>query len=419
MIKPKKFQRYKSSISFVSFAFLMAFCLASFISIFYYKTAPRGLTILLLISALLFFPRLQEVLNLKSPFSIKKPIFWIGIFVFITSINLMLQKVQGYDLVGLDGQSSYSASLEIFMLGIIWFFCGASIQYIEFNKSNIWSGVVVVFVSLLIYSSLGSGLVVSYANLNAESIGEIKINHLTAGDNIVILLLIGYAFASQRMKLFIAPVIILLLFSLGGRNALLTLTFAIFIFHIFRREFSNVFSILAPVVTAVIVIGIFFKSNEFNDDLVSRMLFSDGISYDASFVQRNQQVYESIANLPSQAPIGNASLIVSQLGIFGEYSHNIISVWQIFGFAPFLVLLFIILSATRYVFINLKKITHPLDEFAAIIFIYSVSCIFISRAINFPCLWLAIGYWLTRAARRPFFTTRDMLVLKFVQTRSL
>ncbi|MBG6073082.1 MULTISPECIES: hypothetical protein [unclassified Polaromonas] len=399
-MKFKTYRVIKNFTSKISFVLVVLFCLAGLVSVFYYKTTPKGQTILILVSAILFFLRLKEIINIDKLLSISKPVFWFGLFALIVSINLVLQKMQGYDLIGLDGRSSYWASMEIFVLGLIWFFCGASIQFLEFSKSNLRACLLIGIVFLLIYGSLNGGVVISYADLNAETISESQINHLTTGDNVVILLLIGYGFANKRLKLLVAPVILIILFSLGGRNALLTLIVGILIYHFLRGEVTNIFSILIPVLGVVIVIGFLFELNHINDDLVARMFFLDGLGSDASFVQRNRQIYESVINLTAQAPIGNASLIVRQQGVFGGYSHNILSVWQFFGLVPFAILFLMMIKTTKYMWFKLKKITLPLDEFAAILLIYSVLCVFISRAIGFPCFWLAMGYWMARSVKR-------------------
>lgn len=382
-----------------SFMLIALFCMGSLVSVFFYNTTPKGQTLLLVLGALLFFLRLGEIIKFDRTIIIQKPFFLFLLFVIVVSINLIIQKSQGYDLTGIDDRSSYLATLEVFAMGLVWFFCGSSIQFLKIDKSNMRSGLIIMLVFSLIFHALNGGLVVSYININSNNFNENLISHLTTGDNVVILLLIAYGFAQQRMKLLIAPFIILILFSLGGRNALLTTVMAMLIFHISRRERNHILVILSPFLMAIGLLGVFYNSDLVNDELVSRMLFTEGLSSDASFIQRNQQIYEAAINLVAQAPIGNASLIVRQQGLFGGYSHNILSVWQLFGLVPLIILLFITLNATRYMWVRLKEIASPLDEFASILLIYSVLCIFISRAIGFPCFWLAMGYWVVRSAK--------------------
>ena len=97
---------------------------------------------------------------------------------------------------------------------------------------------------------------------------------------------------------------------------------------------------------------------------------------------------------PEQLWIGDPTILATEMGSVGAYIHNLLSVWQVFGFFVFLALVVAIFIALFRMFKILRSVSNnPLFDSAALLLIYSVLSVLTTKNGGFWCLWFAVGLW--------------------------
>ena len=205
----------------------------------------------------------------------------------------------------------------------------------------------------------------------------------------------AYGYARKTRPLFLV-ITVLILFACGGRTALYAATAAILLFELSRLTRKTSLWLIAY--AAVIAVGIWFVSENFSVDVENRratsMVFSTGIEDDNSYHARLEILRVAPEGFPSQFWIGDPGFIASRFSSMGDYIHNLLSVWQFFGFFAFAGFTFLLIRSLIKMF-NAR--TNELDSALqghSITLIYVVISVIFAKAVTFKLLWLTLGYWM-------------------------
>ena len=310
------------------------------------------------------------------------------------ALSVLLQNIFIRDLVDYESRSALRQSFLIFIFAAIYFFLGSAIRYLSVNRTSVLISILLLGLLLFeIGSSLNDGLVLNFNLLAQSRSTEVKFDHLTIGEPAAILIFLSLSFAPRSIKYLLFLIGAACLFALGGRTALLVYMLTWFIYKIICRE--KIFLISLDVVALVTIAVIFYNIlGGVDDDLVGRMLFSEGLDQDFSNIERNEYFHGGLRALPDQMPIGDPTFLVRKYNYTGSYIHNIFSAWQYYGFIVFVGLVFAIFYVWKYISINIKSLDGVLDEFAIRLFVFSALSLMVGKSINFGLIWLSLGYWL-------------------------
>lgn len=368
-----------------AFVVLLAYALLNIFSILFLKKMPAGLTALLAFIFFLFCARLSLVrVALNSLFQHSLAVFLLCWFALLIQI---LTQEEVFDFLG---KSSYVFPSLMLLVSMFWFSAGAMVSGVELNKSNLFSLLLVALVLSSLLSSLSGGLLISYSDL-AEA-GAEGVDHLVLTEMLLLVGIVSYVLSQGFVKYFVLLCVAFFVFSGGGRSTFYFGIGSIVLYEIFFGK-ERVRVLIAVGVISVLAAAVMLSAD---DDLIHRMLFSEGLDGDGSFVERGQIFETGIAMLPGQFWYGNPGMIVSEFGVMGGYIHNLLSSWQFFGFFGFLaigVLVLKVVSRARPVLLDCRS---PIDELGAISLVYAILGIVFAKYVGFVFLWFALGFWVFR-----------------------
>jgi hypothetical protein len=265
-----------------------------------------------------------------------------------------------------------------------------------FRESWIASIVLFLIVAVPVAMGLHGGFVMDYSYYDSSRANSDP-NHLTINSFASPALVASFALAPGRFRYIVFVLGVVASFAMGGRA-----DFGLFIFTaiIFWWTTSNSVSKLKYISMGLMaLLGLVFAmpSSFMSTSGVSRMLFAGGLSGDTSYVARVSFLYEDAPRLPSEAFFGNVSDLVKYHGSIGAYIHNILSVWQYYGVVVFLFVFCLLISHAVYVWRLRKSFMTATDKLGATILCYTFTGVLLAKAVPFPMMWIALGFW---AAKR-------------------
>lgn len=327
---------------------------------------------------------------------------WLALFVF----SLAAQHAFIGSMDGMDEVNSFSFTFNVFINDIFWLLAGAALSLCTIGISVVRAAVILVIMCLCVFNGSGEdSLFVNYSLIMANS-GLENLSHLNVAEFAVCLIFISYASVRQlRVVVFIIGVVVL--FLLGGRSSLYFTIFAIGVYEVLSggRRSILYFLVLGVALAGLFLLALQLGWLDYENKFVQQMLMIDGLDEDASYQERQYISTRSLELLPQQILFGNPTLIVENFGVIGSYLHNILSVWQFFGILPFLATCAILVSCALRMRKALASERNPLVTFGALLLIYTIVSVLLSKAFGFRFLWVSIGFWMLKpellSYRRP------------------
>ena len=392
--------KFRSILCAIAFALVALFSIFRLLS-FFHENIPLGLyfNISLLGSVVAILYLIFEISVWQSNFSVflsRSSLISVAMFGFM-ALAIVLQNVFIDDLLDYQSRSALRQAFIIFFFAVTYFFLGSAIQHININKTSLLIPLILMgYLVFEIGSNLNDGLVLNFGLMAQNRSEEVKFDHLTIGEPAIILVLMALSISPESKKYLFFLVGSACLFALGGRMALFAYILSWFIYKILiKRSLLKIFLEISLFVV-IIFFTYNFLLNDFDDKLVSRMIFADGFEQDSSSVERDEIFRGGVAALFDQMLIGDPTFIVRKYGSVGLYIHNILSAWQFYGLFFFFSLIFAIINVGWWVKSNISSLDAIVDEFSIRLFVFSVLSLLIGKSINFYLIWLSLGYWLGR-----------------------
>lgn len=318
---------------------------------------------------------------------------------FLMTAAVFFQTVLGGDSTDIFGRTAHSTLRQVYFVCVAWFFAGAAFKYFPVEVRSGYVLLVAAAIFLMVIYATNLGFSVPYADI--EGLGGFEvINHLMLSEYMLIILFWAYFFSDGRVKLIIFLIFLYAMFSGGGRSSFIIGMASLFVYEL-------IFGLRKVVVYVAAVLGLLFSLMLFfigiDDSVISYMLFSGGIENDNSYIGRLDQFNAGIDALWSQFLYGDVNFLVREFKHLGFYMHNIMSVWQFFGFFAFIGVLALIIISWQKIKFKYFFGASSVDKFFIGMFIYSVISIFTVKYVGFAAFWFSIGYWIVVEIKGGFY----------------
>lgn len=330
--------------------------------------------------------------------------------VLLPLLSICVHVLQRSDAYDIYGRSSLDYSIFIYVFGLVWFFLGAifSISIGPRLPARLPTIVFACLVILLIYGSSEGGRV-NYSQLREAN--EIAVlSHLWITESAIVLFFLAYVQikpAWLRLIFFVA--IMSALFLVGGRSSFIFAAVALIVYEVLASEATAKSMLLR----FLVVLGVFgglviVASTQVDEHVISRLLLTQGVQADGSWIERRNAVAVGAPLLWDQLLFGGPHLYVSALGNLGWYIHDIRSAWQFFGFPFFLGACALYAFAIRSLWVGRERIKR--DEaygFSALFLIFVALAMLNTVFIGSPWFWFAMGLWFAKAQIPVLFSSSE------------
>lgn len=365
------------------------------IAMIFYGLGSYGINKLIIVSCfILFF--IYIFFDIKES-KLSKKSFYMFLFCLLLIFVTALQSTLFAHYVDLYGRSSLQFLIENTLYAIFYIFMGFVLIKLNILKDNKKAILFLLATFFVIWDvSEGEGFI-NYYNLanNLEIGGEVEVNHMVLGPLFYFLFIFIYSLSKTWVKIFSAVMILYMLFVLGGRGDLILFLLSIVTLEIVKG--LNVkrwmFILMAFLLASTLFLLNF--SNMSDNDFISRMIISDGLKNDESYLARVQIFEVGLRELPSQFFVGNISSLIKNHNNLGAYIHNFISIWQFYGFFVFLCVFFIFFYGVKYIKIlrdkNLLEMSCVKYDFYVLILCSAIYGLLLMKAANYYIFWIAIG----------------------------
>lgn len=356
------------------------------------------------IMPLIFIP-LFFIYNFEGVFkvdfrTIPKEYFLFILLFFGIAIPTVLQFIILDNLTDINGRETFDFMMAIGSLSISWMLIGSIISDVQgFNKNQYYLiSIVFFYILYLLSSSINYTILVDYYYLTKLRADDIVIQHLSLTEPLTYILFLFLALGyNKKTKYIYILLIVTVFFSLGGRTALFSLLLTLIFYEVINSKMLNLLFKIVFVFILTISLSVFslfdFESNIFID----KILLTKGLESDASYESRMELLLDFFEGFLSQFAIGNPNLLIYKYNNLGSYVHNILSVYQFYGFFTFSIVLYNIYYVSTKLFkhkIFLSK--NSLDIFGVLMFIYAVLSLLTGKAVSFGPFWFILGFWLFR-----------------------
>ena len=228
-----------------------------------------------------------------------------------------------------------------------------------------------------------------------SGIGSLGYLHVSDTSAILLLLMISRAkSASMTLLLTVSGGIILIL--TGSRAAFLCFFPSCVIYYLIKTINYRLLGVSLFGAVAVFLISIFNSSDlktsflDYTDNKTNRFNISR-IADDESFQWRKEQFGSVISEIEEHWFLGRY-MSDALKGRHGTYIHNWLSFWSSYGILPFLLSVFLLLSAL--IKITMLFINEPNSQINAFLFLYSlfvIAMIVVARAYSFYYPWFILS----------------------------
>lgn len=370
----------------------MAFCFLRSVEVLVLQRPLPYLQYLVTISGSTYF---VSVLRFPTPLARVKvsSSLRVALLLFALMVSSFLLQVV-FDLNPADalGRRPQHMLIQQIFLAASWFFAGSAATMCP-RVGHRWLNASLTFVLLgcVVYAT-NFGLSIPYADLQDEG-GFLTLNHLLLSEFMLLICFFSYVSSPAVLRPLVLLATAYILFAGGGRSSLLIGIGSLIIY-----EYLFAWRSLALFSTAIIALGVGLAAYlvDLGDPVFQYMLFSAGVENDASSVLRSEQFMAGVERLPSQALFGEASFLVKRFGDLGYYIHNILSAWQLFGLAVFLMLIGFLVRSALCLRSTMLNASTEVDHFFAAVFIYASISALTVKYVGFSAMWYVLGYWMLR-----------------------
>lgn len=391
------------------FFFLILTCFYQVVAVFFDYNLYFTYTIFyaVFISSVIFI--LAELFFNK--FYIRKNYIIAILFIFIINLSLVFQYIFLFELFDISGKSGLVYVRSFAIGGLSWFIVGMALSYHTSIKSNdklAW--LLMIFLLTIFFIILDNGFVINYSELASGRSYDFYLDHLILGSFVLIIVLFVNSFISNNYFIFLL-LSMFVFFMVGGRGDLIVFLVSFLIFHLIYNK-SNFIYYLLFIFILILIFSIFFSMfNVLNHNDFDRMFSILNISNDSSYLARFELFLSSFDGLGSQFLFGNPNVLIlkshhnPELSYsLGAVSHNIISVWQFYGFFAFCFCLYYLVATCLFIKQNKEKLIDPISKFGVYLFIFTSFSILLTKSITYYPFWLSMGFWLMRISN--FYSKR-------------
>lgn len=304
-----------------------------------------------------------------------------------TTVSIIGQLTSTTTVIDNTGRDTHAYLTQSWYSSVIWTLVGASAAIQRQNRSPTALIAPAVILIATVLATTNYGLFIQYDKLTTNNLNDA--NHILFSENAIITLFIAYAATPNRFKAVAFIGALYIIFAGGGRSSLFI---GIVAFLFYESLLGS--KTLSITYTIILIGASLFILNVDDSDLIKRMLFTDGLTTDDSFVGRIDQLEQGLGQLSEQALWGNVTLIATQTGNIGNYIHNILSAWQFYGLAGFILCLTNAYRSNAKMYLTCKQESASFNDSAfALILIYATISIILTKVVAFGTFWLALGYW--------------------------
>lgn len=345
-----------------------------------------------------FFSKYVDLLKNKN-------VIYLSLLCFFVFIALMMQRALGVDTIDSMGRSAYGFAFSAFLVSFVWMLAGAAFQFYDFKKNNFLSILIVLLLAFLISRNVVDGLVISYWEINL-AMGSDTATHLLIGDYVLFFVVLSLALAGTNLRLVIFPVLLIVLFAVGSRTIFYLFALCWILHYLIFVNFRVGTIYFSTFVFVLIGFVVPYLALTESDQLLSRMLFSDGLESDDSFADRIRLLIDALSILGDQALYGGLAIIADNFGTIGAYMHNVLSAWQFYGFIPFVLILILFFSISKHLWLNRRNLTLRVDYFGSLMFVYVLFASLLSRSVAYNLMWFIFGFWVMKISLNKYASTR-------------
>lgn len=344
-----------------------------------------------------------------NKFLIKKNHIVAFLFFCIIAFSIVFQHIFLFELFDISGKSGLGFVKSFAIGGLSWFVVGMAISQNTINKSNDkLSWLLMIILLTMFFMVLKDGFIIKYSELASGRGYDFYIDHLILGSFVLIIILFINSYISKNDLLFFL-LSMFVFFMVGGRGDLIIffVSFLIFTFIYNKLKALKYFlfiAILTPVIFLIFKMWMIVNS----DDTFSRMSGILNISEDSSYLARLELFLSSFNGLEEQFLFGNPNVLIlknhpdPELSYsLGALSHNIVSVWQFYGFLAFCFCLYYLIVTTLFIKQNKEKLIDPISKFGVYLFIFTSLSIIFTKSITYYPFWLSMGFWIMRVYNFP------------------
>lgn len=335
---------------------------------------------------------------------ISRNVVMVGAMVLAIVSALAFQWTHGYDEIDILGRSSFDFARTAAVLVFSWLAIGMAAESLRLDaeRGSLLGFSTAIAVLAVVGFQGGGAFQVDYEVVNA-ALGDVRIDHLSLQDSVVLLLLFSYAKTAGIFRIGVILAAFASLFMLGGRAAFFIFSLSILLsMWVKGMQLRAVLYALAGLGALYLVVSL-MKDNSYLPDGVARMLFIGGVSEDRSNIARWEILRASYDGLLAQVAFGDPGALVRNFGTMGAYIHNLLSVWQFYGVVPFFIVVVLTLEAVRQLFERQADGIFGFDDFGSAGLAYSVISVLVAKSLMFGLFWFFLGYWTIRASRRAGF----------------
>ncbi len=369
---------------FLTYCFLHLLSFAFALDFYYYSP----LTYFMVVASFILIA--YNLYKSKKITSFPKDILRYGLLIFlILCVSIVYYKgFQNYS--DLRGRGSVNYIMN-FTQGIIaWSIIGAGFYFIISKTKYVFY--LLVFVALIFIVSAHGIAVINHGNLTTQ--GGAFYTHLISSTYVFYLIFLCHAFSKNPLNVMLIIISILILYISGGRADLFIYLLIIFIYSLFSKKNINfiifIIFIIFFILAALLFLSI-FGEQLFGKDTIRFFNLLTFDENDISFSERSDFLHESIVDLPKYIFLGDPNYLIFKYNDLGKYIHNLLSMWQFYGFCVFVYLLNVIQVLFRKI-MNYRNSNDYKYLFGFFIFNFSViSVLFAKSAFYYP-FWFSIGY---------------------------
>lgn len=363
---------------------------------------PYTIVWLLSASAVYFIYRIHQMLQTNKGLTRSELTGYILIGLSFASLALQYLNLQEY--AGEDGVFMLQNLRTDWTLSMLWLFAGGAAAMWNAKESPTRAIVVLVLTGLAFVNGLDEQMMVSYYDVKELGVVE-RVSHLSMEKHVIFLLILAYSL-SPKTKWLVVLTGMAMLFTMGGRTSLVVFATCVIGMNIGRRSLKNfaILGILGWVLFFSLRYSIENQIINIDHPQVNDMLFLDGLEEDSSFIARQLLFETSLQYLDDQFLFGDPTIISEIFGTQGGYIHNILSVWQFYGFFVFACVVLILFFSLRRMVV-LKTINPtPKIIFGSFFLMYVSISVILAKSVGWDLLWFMLGFWtllpLTETRRR-------------------
>jgi len=346
--------------------------------------------------------RIHQMLQNRAGISQSELTGLILIALSFAAVALQYLNLQEY--TGEDGISMLQNLRTDWALSMLWLFAGGGAAIFNAKESPALALIVLALTGLAFIGGLDEQMMVSYQDVKELGVVE-RISHLNMEKHVIFLLILAYCL-SPKTKWIVILAGMAMLFTMGGRTSLFVFTICAIGMNIGRRSLNNlaIFGVVGLLAFFSLRYAIDNNIIDIDHPQVNDMLFLDGLEDDSSFVARQLLLETSLQYLDEQFLYGDPTIVSENFGVQGGYIHNILSVWQFYGFFVFVCVSLILIFSLRRMVV-LKSINPtPKIIFGSFFLMYVSISMILAKSVGWDLLWFMLGFWtllpLTSTRRR-------------------